>query len=153
MKGKLIALLALVILGLAVPVASMAAVQYARSVIYLSSTGHVIGQQILYCNNVAEHAGTLNVSNPYRIEEQFSCGDKYISCDMLNGVESCYPTAWGDYTYDMTYFRAPLGLTQSQWCNDPGMNHPWGSHPSCGMPAPSRDTYAFSSFTGGWGTP
>lgn len=153
MKSKLIAMLVLITCGLAMPFASMAAVQYARSVIYLDNAGHVIGQQILYCNQVKEHAGTLDPSNPYRVEEQFGCGDKSITCSMIGGVESCYPTAWGDYSYQMTYFNAPLGLTQANWCNDPGMNHPWGYHPVCGMPAPSRDSYALTSWTSGWGTP
>lgn len=64
-----IALLGIMTLGAITP--AQAATSYTRSLKYFSESGQVVGQQIIYCNNVTKRGGNINTA--YHITEVNVC--------------------------------------------------------------------------------
>lgn len=149
----------LFVIAMGMPVSSLAATSFARSITYLDAQDQIVGQQILYCNNVREHAGTLDPANPNRVEEQYGCGDPNVTCmaDPRGGY-SCNTTGH-DNSYQMVYYHDALGYSSTQYCNS-GASNPlpgdaFDGRPPCGAPAPIRATANSTQgqFVSGWGTP
>lgn len=145
MKLKSVVILVVIAL-LMIPLTSMALPAHAISIRYLNSSGQVIGQQIRYCNNTAEHAGNIDTSNPYHVEESWGC--TYTeSCEQVvpGYYVDCTPGGL-DNTYSIISFSAPNGLTQAEWCSG-NPSYPWGQSPACGTPAPYEDAWALGGTT------
>lgn len=140
------AALLLVCLG-ALPSVSMALPQFGRSIIYFDANDNIIGNQILYCNNVREHAGNVDPANPYRAEFQFGCGDPYISCD-VRGI--CVTV--GHNTVDLIkYFTTATGRTRDNYCLDPTYpGGPFYGKVDCDLPEASELTTVLSGYTPGF---
>jgi hypothetical protein len=131
-------------------ISSYAATEYARSIIYFNSSDQIIGQQILYCTNTYKHAGTIDASNPYRIEEEFGCGDPIVTCTTTISGTTCSQTGT-ENSSDIVYFKSALGYSQSQYCSSvtTSSTAPFFEHPTCGLPAPSTITL-LDPYSSGW---
>lgn len=79
---------------------------YAISTIYLDNQDNIIGQSIGYCNNVQQHAGVVDPSDPYVIIQQ-------VPCDLTK------PQVLG-----ITAFNSATGKTVDYYCN---AQHPTGT--------------------------
>lgn len=160
MKVRLLILSALVsMVAMAIPLSAMAATSIARSITYFDAQDNVIGQQILYCNNVKEHAGTLDPSSPNRVEEQYGCGDPNVTCTAdPRGGYTCNSNGH-DNSYQMVYYKDALGYSFTQYCaagpNGDGPKGVFDGHPPCNAPAPIRATSNATAgqFVSGFGTP
>lgn len=141
------ALAVLALLLCALPMSAMALPAIGRSVIYFDANDQVIGQQVLYCNNVGYHAGVINPGNPYRIEESVTCNNGATCPPDATSSTQCGVTGGGTMTVD--YFRSATGRSIQQYCNDtqyPG--GPFWHHPGCGLPAPSQVSGLYPSGSG-----
>lgn len=137
----------LILLGWAISLSSIALPVAGRSIIYLDAQNNIIGQQVLYCNNVSKHAGNVSESNPYRIEEEYGCGDRTLECKgslESNGehdkvyVFNCNRSGSNNYS-TIVYFNSGTGSTTAQYCQSTsGLTGPFAAHPTCGLPAPSE---------------
>lgn len=119
------------------PMSAMALPAVARSVIYFDSNDQVIGQQIIYCNNVGYHAGVIDPSNRNRIEESVTC-NVGASCpaDSSSAADCSFG---GGRAMVVDYFRSASGRSLQQYCNDVQyVGGPFWHHPGCGLPAPSQ---------------
>ncbi|MDQ0010388.1 hypothetical protein J2T07_002578 [Luteibacter jiangsuensis] len=131
------ALAALTLMVSALPMTAMALPAVGRSVIYFDANDQVIGQQLLYCNNVGYHAGIIDPGNPFRIEESVECNNG-PSCPP-DATSSAQCSFTGGSVMSVDYFRSATGRSIQQYCNDaqyPG--GPFWHHPGCGLPAPSQ---------------
>jgi hypothetical protein len=144
-RYMLVALL-LVCFG-ALPGVSMALPQFARAVIYFDANDNIIGNSNLYCNNVREHAGTVDYGNANRVEFEFGCGDPIVSCDSL-GVCS---TVGHNTVVTPVYFRSATGRTIDNYCLDPTyLGGPFFNKKGCELPAPS-ELSGLGNYTSGLG--
>jgi hypothetical protein len=136
MSKMLLAVVAFILVSLAaLPLKSHAAALNAYSVIYFDTNNNIIGQEVLYCNNVAKYQGTIDKRSPYKIREEFGCGQVQVSCNIeLNGVV-CKPAGY-NYGSWITYFNSATGLTQNNYCNN-SPSTAFVGHPTCGLPAPT----------------
>jgi hypothetical protein len=92
-----------------------AAPAYGQSVIYLDSTGYVVGQQIMYCNSYKYHGG--DISSQYKVEISTGCGGQNIHCgpNSSNDIE-CMPTGQNNYGASISDYNLPPGLSISDEC-------------------------------------
>ncbi len=147
------------VLATLMPLSSMALPFAARSIIYFDAHDNIIGQQVLYCNNISHHGGQIDPSNAYRVEEEFSCGDRSVTCSgqMMTDtvtheptyVFNCEPGQSSNYS-EIVYFRSALGYSQAQYCQSSGINGAFAGHPSCGLPAPTEVPQSSYPYLNGW---
>jgi hypothetical protein len=142
-----VALAALALIVCALPMSAMALPAIGRSVIYFDANDQVIGQQIIYCNNVGYHAGVVNPANPYRIEESVTC-NVGASCP-ANSSSAADCSFGGGQAMTVDYFRSATGRSIQQYCNDVQYaGGPFWHHPGCGLPAPSQVSGLYPSGSG-----
>lgn len=152
MKLKFVVCVAIFI-GLAAPFTAIALPLNSVSRTYFDINGHIVGQQIRYCSGQAEHAGVVDESNPFYVEEIMGCAHPTVTCTETvhlptsPGSEatlsiSCSPPNVSNESM-VSHFSAPagLGLTQTAWCSGTA-GLAWGLHAQCGYPAPARNIYA-----------
>src|SRR6187402_2174425 len=126
---------------------SMALRQFARAVIYFDANDNIIGNSNLYCNNVREHAGTVDYGNANRVEFEFGCGDPIVSCDSM-GLCS---TVGHNTVVTPVYFRSATGRTIDNYCLDPTyLGGPFFNKKGCTLPAPS-ELSGLGNYTSGLG--
>lgn len=130
---------------------SRAAINNAYSVIYFDGQNNIIGQEVVWCNNVAKYQGVINRGNPNRIREEFGCGQPQVTCGSttFNGTYWYTPCSPAGFNYGswIVYFNSATGLTQSNYCNN-SPSTAFVGHPACGLPAPSLVTGLGAVYTG-----
>ncbi len=96
----------------------------AQSVIYLDASNNIIGQQMIACNNVAQHAGVINFSNPYKVYQEWPCGTQ---CHYIGGADGASPSkdiVCDNGAYYVMYknvsgIQTANGMTAEQYCTVP----------------------------------
>jgi hypothetical protein len=96
----------------------------AQSVIYLDANNNIIGQQMIACNNVAQHAGTISFSNPYKIYQEWPCEPQ---CHYIGGADGATPSkdiecdngAYYVMYKNVSGVATANGMTVQQYCSDP----------------------------------
>ena len=124
----------------------------AQSVIYFDSQNNIIGQQMIDCHNWEGHAGNVNPSNPYKIQEQWHCSsvaDVQCSGGSANGAPpSCVVLNDPGPAWTLEYFATATGATYDYYCasgNQPGTE--FIGHPECQQMQP---VYFLTPFLPGW---
>lgn len=133
----------------------------AQSVIYLDANNNIIGQQMIACNNLAQHAGNIDHTNPYHVYQEWPCGVQCHYYGASGWVDpndpSSFPVPGKDIECDngayyvmyknVATINTANGMSAEQFCSQP--SPVFGSIP-CDNKEP---TYAGNlvGFQSGWG--
>jgi hypothetical protein len=130
---------------------AFAAINMARYIVYFDAANKLVGAQYINCQNVTRHAGVIDVTDPYRMEMQFGCGNpQLLYCDDTGGGIFCSYSP--DYSTSITYFRSATGYTSADYCL--GLyDHAteFVGRDDCKFPAP-QETNALHPWLNGWGS-
>jgi hypothetical protein len=108
----------------------------AQSIIYFDSQNNIIGQSIIDCHNYTGHAGNVNASNPYKIQEQWNCAPIGVICTAApySGVSGVCTSIPNPTYYTLEYFATATGATYDDYCAArPAGDFQFNGHPVCGQ--------------------